>query len=331
MVVYLSLLEKKMKILKFNTQFFLVKFPILFPIIYGFILYNYPQFETELIILTILLLAETHFGATWPFLIDKSNYEFLKKNRINLVLIPISIIFFSFLSFLFIKKLFLLIFFAANMYHVTRQSFGVGKLYCSDKREKKYQEALIYIVNVIFFLIGYLRFYLPIINEDNILYLNFGIILILSIIFLSYILKFGFSENFLVFITGCLIFYPICFVGNPVHAIIMGVTMHYTQYIYLTFNVCELRSKKLEFSDIRKKFFSKKINNYLIIVIFYSVIMSYFSLFGKYEELFLKNLIIIPIIGQMLHFYLDSQLWKFSDKHNRDNTLLYLTKITKSE
>ena len=43
----------------------------------------------------------------------------------------------------------------------------------------------------------------------------------------------------------------------------------------------------------------------------------------------MKNLIIIPIIGQMLHFYLDSQLWKFSDKYNRDNTLVYLTKIIK--
>ena len=43
--------------------------------------------------------------------------------------------------------------------------------------------------------------------------------------------------------------------------------------------------------------------------------------------MFLKNLIIIPILGQMIHFYLDSQLWKFSEKHNRDNTLLHLKKI----
>ena len=29
--------------------------------------------------------------------------------------------------------------------------------------------------------------------------------------------------------------------------------------------------------------------------------------------------------GQMLHFYLDSKLWKFSEKHNRENTLKYIT------
>ena len=37
-----------------------------------------------------------------------------------------------------------------------------------------------------------------------------------------------------------------------------------------------------------------------------------------------KNLIIIPILGQMLHFYLDSQLWKFSVRHNRDNVLKFI-------
>ena len=56
--------------------------------------------------------------------------------------------------------------------------------------------------------------------------------------------------------------------------------------------------------------------------------MSVLSLFGKYDDVILRSLIIIPIIGQMLHFYLDSQLWKFSVKHNRDNTLSYLKKIS---
>ena len=56
-----------------NYQFLLVKFPIIFPLIYAFVLYKFPSLEAGLIILTILLLAETHFGATWPFLLDKNN------------------------------------------------------------------------------------------------------------------------------------------------------------------------------------------------------------------------------------------------------------------
>ena len=62
-----------------DYQFLFVKFPIIFPLIYAFILYQFPSLETELIILTILLLAETHFGATWPFLLDKANSPYLKK------------------------------------------------------------------------------------------------------------------------------------------------------------------------------------------------------------------------------------------------------------
>jgi hypothetical protein len=315
-----------MNSIKLDAQFFLVKFPVIFPILYGLCLFNFPQFETELIIITILLLAETHFGATWPFLLDKTNYSFLKTNRISLVIIPIMIVIGSLLGFIFTKNFFLLIFFAANMYHVTRQSFGIGKLYCNDDIERKYQENIIYIINFLFFIIGILRFYYPLINESNIFYLNIVVLVLLFSSSLLYLAKFGFSQNFLIFTTGCLIFYPICFVGNPVHAIIMGVTMHYTQYLYLTYNVNKMRDQNA--NGAKKKFFSRKSINYLAIIIVYSIIMSVLSLFGKYDDVILRSLIIIPIIGQMLHFYLDSQLWKFSVKHNRDNTLSYLKKIS---
>ena len=52
--------------------------------------------------------------------------------------------------------------------------------------------------------------------------------------------------------------------------------------------------------------------------------MSVLSIFGKNDSEILNSLIVIPITGQMLHFYLDSQLWKFSEEHNRDNILKYL-------
>ena len=55
--------------------------------------------------------------------------------------------------------------------------------------------------------------------------------------------------------------------------------------------------------------------------------MTFFSTMGKLEDSFYKELIFIPILGQMLHFYIDSQVWKFSEKHNRDNVLHHLNKI----
>ena len=68
-----------------SLEFNLVKFPIIFPIIYGGILFLFPGFETYLIFFTILLLAETHFGATWPFFFNNANTKFIKENRITLI------------------------------------------------------------------------------------------------------------------------------------------------------------------------------------------------------------------------------------------------------
>ena len=52
--------------------------------------------------------------------------------------------------------------------------------------------------------------------------------------------------------------------------------------------------------------------------------MAILSLLGKFEESFFKNLMIIPLTGQILHFYLDSQLWRFSESHNRRYVLKYI-------
>ena len=105
--------------LKFDYEFLFVKFPIIFPIIYGLALFLFPNFETYLIFFTILILAETHFGATWPFFLSKSNKAYIDNNKIALIAIPVIIILLCILGFFFIKSIFLLIFFAANMFHVT--------------------------------------------------------------------------------------------------------------------------------------------------------------------------------------------------------------------
>ena len=37
------------------------------------------------IFITILILAETHFGATWPFFLNRLNFDYIKENKINLI------------------------------------------------------------------------------------------------------------------------------------------------------------------------------------------------------------------------------------------------------
>ena len=302
----------------FNKEVMLVKFPIIFPLIYIFILYTFPSFETQLVFITILLLAETHFGATWPFFLNKVNLNYISQNKLSLVFTPLILTLFCVVGFFYFKNFFLLIFFAANVYHVTRQSFGIMNLYTKNIEEKKYYSNTIYIFNFIFFLIAFFRFYIPIIENNHLLLLNLLIIILMLISITPQIKKFGYSENTLTLITGVLIFYPVCFVSNPVHAIIMGVTMHYSQYLFLTSKVMKKRSKE---DTAHKKNY---LTSFWVVVGVYAIIMAVLSIFGKNDSEFLKNLIFIPITGQMLHFYLDSQLWKFSEEHNRENILKYL-------
>jgi len=304
-------------VLFLKKEVLFVKFPIIFPLVYLFCLYLFPQYETQLILITILLLAETHFGATWPFFINSVNKNFIFKKKISLIYIPIFITILCFLGFFYFKNLFLLIFFACNVFHVCRQSFGIMNLYTVNLLEKKNYSYLIYFFNLVFFVVAFFRFYIPLIDNNNLFFLNLIVVIVIAMSILVQLIKFGFSEHFLTLITGIMIFYPVCFVQNPVHAIIMGVTMHYSQYLFLTNKVIFKRTLVgLSNRNTTTRFW--------LTVFIYSVIMTFFSVFTRHESDILKNLIVIPIVGQMLHFYLDSQLWKFSEKHNRENILKYI-------
>ena len=315
-------IKKQPQIFSRNFDLIFIKFPIIFPIVYGLFLFTFPNYENILIFFALMLFAEPHFGATWPFFLNKENINEIKSKKIRYIYTPILIVFLSIVGFFYANAFFLLIFFAVNIFHVTRQSYGICKLYKSNEKELIYQEKIIYFFNTIFFIIGILRFYLPVIDPENLLQMNILIIILLSVVFIIYFIKFKNIENFLTLITGCIIFFPICFVDKPIHGIVMGVLMHYTQYLSLTYKVHNGRkSNQIEKSD---KIFNMKNLYFLIIIFFYGFIMAVFSSYSNSVDLAFKSLIVIPLIGQFLHFYLDAFLWRFSEKHNRENTLKYL-------
>ena len=317
--------QTQKQIINKNFDLMFIKFPIIFPIMYGLILFKFPQYENILIFTTLLVLAETHFGATWPFFLNKSNFAEIKNKKIRYIFLPIIITILSILAFFYINVYFLIFFFTLNIFHVTRQSYGICKLYKNDERELWYQEKLIYLFSFLFFAVGIFRFYIPIINEKNILIINIIILCLLLFTFIFYFIKFNNFENFLTFVTGTIIFLPVCFVDKPLHAIVMGVTMHYTQYLALTYKICSKR--RSENSVVKRdkfNFFGIKNYNFLLVIFAYGLIMSLLSQgTGNLNEIF-KSLLIIPLTGQILHFYLDAFLWKFSEKHNREVTLKHI-------
>tara|TARA_B100000161_G_C33496805_1_gene389689 strand:+ start:129 stop:1052 length:924 start_codon:yes stop_codon:yes gene_type:complete len=297
-----------------NIDFLLIKFPVIFPIAYYLLLISFPNYENYLILFTLLFLAEPHFGATWPFMIDKKNTYIKKENSLTLIYFPILICVFCLVGFFLFSSLFFLIFYLANFFHVTRQSAGISKLYIKDINQKKFQEICLYLYGAILFIIGFFRFYYPIITENEIIIISLLMIVLLIFFLIVHLKLFGTNEIF-TFITGMIIFYPMCFVSNPIHAIIMGVTMHYSQYLILTYQVKQRRNI----------FDTKKIKYYFFaFVLIYGTIMTFFSSLGNTSDTIVKNLIIIPIIGQMIHFYLDSFLWKFSNKNVRQSTLPFI-------
>tara|TARA_Y100000741_G_scaffold363587_1_gene352202 strand:- start:2091 stop:3059 length:969 start_codon:yes stop_codon:yes gene_type:complete len=313
------------QIINKNFDLIFIKFPIIFPLIYGMVLFTFPQYENILIFATLLLLAEPHFGATWPFFLNKTNFNEIKNKKIQFIFGPISLVIFCFLGFFYINYIFLFFFFALNIFHVTRQSFGICKLYKTNENEIKYQEIFIYIFNFLFFVIGIFRFYVPIINEGNIFFVNMTILSLLALIFIFYFIKFKNVENLLTLITGVIIFLPICFVDKPIHAIVMGVTMHYTQYLALTYKISSKRnSEKMITENVKSKFFGVKNYMFIFIVITYGIFMALLSAGSSSTNEIFKSLLVIPITGQILHFYLDAYLWKFSIKHNREVTLKHI-------
>ena len=297
-----------------KIDFLLIKFPIIFPIVYYIFLISFPDYEDYLILFTLLFLAEPHFGATWPFMVDKKNSYIKKENSLTLIYFPILICMFCLIGFFFFSSMFFLIFYLANFFHVTRQSAGISKLYIKDISQKKFQEISQYIYGAILFMIGFFRFYYPLIPESGIIIISLFMIVLLLFFLIAHLKLFGMNEIF-TFITGMIIFYPMCFVSNPIHAIIMGVTMHYSQYLILTYKI-KYRRNILDTKKIKYYFFS--------FILIYGIIMTSFSSLGSNTNTVVKNLIIIPIIGQMIHFYLDSFLWKFSNKNVRQSTLPFI-------
>ena len=80
-------------ILNRHYDLFFLKFPIYIPLIYGIILYTFPNLEFALVFFTLLLLAEPHFGATWPFFLNQINKTKIFSQKIYFIYLPILIIF----------------------------------------------------------------------------------------------------------------------------------------------------------------------------------------------------------------------------------------------
>ena len=77
-----------MTFLKKHNELLFIKFPFLFPLLYGIFLYIFPEYELHILFFAILFLAEPHFGATWPFFLNRLNMPYIGEKKFLFVYMP---------------------------------------------------------------------------------------------------------------------------------------------------------------------------------------------------------------------------------------------------
>tara|TARA_E500000331_G_scaffold172879_1_gene167156 strand:+ start:858 stop:1817 length:960 start_codon:yes stop_codon:yes gene_type:complete len=301
-----------------NSRFFEINF-ILFPIwitFFYFFAKSLLPFSDEIIFFIFLfILGESHFASTYLFYFDKSNHKWIKNNSYKMLVIPIMLA--SIYVIIGFNHLYLALLIGAVMsaIHVTRQSIGIQRLYTTGRNV--FFEYNTYFFSFLFIGIGFFRFYYnEIINKFNLPlpyydenYNKFFIFILLIGLIIALLEKTNYKK-ILTNLTGVLIYSPYLFVNNIFDAIIIGVGAHWCQYVAINYKVYfyEMHLSKSNLKSI-----------FLIFVIIYALCMSLLGYKTHFIENFNNLLLLIPLTGQFLHYYIDAFIWKFSDEHIRNN------------
>jgi len=315
----------------------LIAFPIWIPALYLIIIFNFPGMQMALLLFTFLVLGELHFGITWLFIFDKKNRSFINENYIYSYIIPIGMVVFFIICWFFISN-FLAFFLSTlfNIFHVTRQSVGITKLF-SNKLTFNNISLIVYFNSALFlgygFIKTFLSSYLSVFVVDLYFYLSI-FSLIGTIFFCTYLTILNFKLNFLLtcsVITGSLLYAPFLMHIDPLQAGAIGIGMHYIQYITLQFMIFYRKNNNLSSEKINYIRLFNKFYGVILYLILYVIIMGLLLYYGRNYEItdnFFKGefnfLFFIPFILHNLHFYADMFIWKFSNPHIRNNIGKYL-------
>ena len=310
----------------------LINFPLWFPLIYIFLVFNFPSTGKIIFLASIFLFAETHFASTWLFFFDSENWKWIKKNLYQIVFIPIYVIFS--ITFIWQYSPFAVIFihYLASGWHVTKQSVGIMNIYGNNR---KIYHFLIYLASFVCLAVGLNNpgLFARSINLNNMNSLIF-VVAFCYVLLLILNLRKLFKKNLqllMPLITGIFIYLPILFFEDLATATAVGVGMHWCQYLAI---VWSKYFRKRNFIAIQN---SNRVNGeslkFLFFIFSYSLIMSSFSLNGiiNKDELTIQYNIfyLIPLLFQLYHFYIDGFIWKFSDPQIKKSVLPFMFSNTK--
>ena len=285
-----------------------------------------PEQRPFIFFIYLFFLGESHFGVTWLFIKNKSNRKWLLERKTTFVAIPLLLI----ISFVFLGiyslRLAVYLLSLVSFFHITRQSIGLFKIYAD--RPTKHDESFIYFSTVFWATISFYRFIVaPFFAERFAFYSNHQTtleILISTIGFLGiavFLLMIFFRQrrhkNALgsaSLAVSLLMFAPLGFVKYIQDATIIGVGIHWCQYLALNFKL--YISNNGSAKRLRTTFYTQ----YALItfVFLYGFVMAG-VLTGLGSEFSSNSLwILIPLVFEMGHFYIDAFIWKFSNPYIRE-------------
>ena len=247
-------------------------------------------------IIVMFILAEPHFAMTIPLLYGY-RHKFVESPLI-FINVPILIAVISALLFFFQSGLFFLIFLVANVYHVNRQSVGFLKIQvrASELIAKTYEVAL-HILTIF-------CIYIALVQKNH-SFFSSALLLAVGMLFMIFTIiilekRCPKIKEFWVLLQGFLIFLPIAFFEDILLAFAVGISIHYIQYLVISWNVLT-------------KGFGFKIMPLLMIITFYSL-LSTGALSGFFTKERISMIIFLPTILQLLHFYDDGFNWRRSEQ-----------------
>ena len=250
-------------------------------------------------ILIMFLIAEPHFAMTIPLL---WGYKVLfKTEKVYFVYIPFAIITLSIIIFYINIAIYSYLFLLANIYHVNRQSRGMlliqGK---ANLHTANIYEITLHALCLVIF-IG--RIYLPH-SSIVLIFSAFVFVTLLSIlVWTTQGEKLNLSKVFIT-LQGYLIFLPALYFQDLILAFAVGISIHYIQYLAISFPVC-------------KKSFGISFFPLILFLLGYSL-LSTGALSGFFSNEKISIFVLIPTSLQLLHFYFDGFIWRKSNKIVRE-------------
>jgi hypothetical protein len=285
--------------------------------------YALPSARPFVFFLFLAVLGETHFGATGLFLLMRGNRAWLWRRRRLLLYVPAGLVTACLFIGMWKLSLALLIGGIASGIHVTRQSIGISRLYGGPRRGLN--EPLIYCASVGFLGIGFARFSVPILPfPPSILgavatavpWASAALLVLIALGLLLIGSRSGYDRRWLAALTGCVIYFPYCFVSAPQDAIAVGVGMHWCQYLGLN---AAVYGRQAVASGTQNRLLAAT----GLIAVYGLVMASIHTAAGTVLDS--ANLfVVLPLCGEIIHYYLDAFIWRFSDPQIRTTIGAYL-------